>query len=117
MKKKKNTKNSAKLHLSLALLVTMLFWLGLPLIAIEDERSLERLYEENGKVSLPKGALDLEPVELGQFDSQGAMQEVVVDDIYAYTASASLGLEIFDISDPTSPKKIGGYIIRSSYKI
>lgn len=49
------------------------------------------------------------PVNIGEYDSDGAIHKVTLAGDYAYLSDDSLGMRIVDISDPAHPEEIGSY--------
>ena len=54
------------------------------------------------------GALDLDPVRVGGYDTSGNAFQVAVSGNYVYVADNAAGLQVIDVSNPASPRRVGG---------
>jgi hypothetical protein len=60
-------------------------------------------------ITIDTVAPDTTLVPLGEYDTSGDAQNVVVVGTRAYVADGSAGLQIIDIANPTAPKLLGSY--------
>jgi hypothetical protein len=107
------------------LCITALFALSLPLVAAVFAGAGTHRYEENFTSKqycdtlnttawwdTVSGELELPPFELtlaGTYDTPGSAFGIAIAGDHAFVADYGSGLQVIDISDPTSPSIAGSY--------
>jgi len=67
-------------------------------------------YVENGAVmSIIDVSEPISPVQVGEIETPGVVEDIHVDGIYAYIADGYGGLRIINVSDPSSPVEVNFY--------